>query len=311
MARTVTGTEMRLNKKVKTALDETRLLILGAQVLFGFQFNGMFQEAFGDLKLSLRLVLVTSLCLIILSFGLLIAPSMQHRLVERGEDTNRIHSATTALAGLALLPLALALGLDVFTAIERSFGATVGAPVGGLFFILAIAFWYALEIIVRENKSMHRKETEEATPLSAKVEQMLTEARVIIPGAQALLGFQLTVTLTRAFENLPFESKLAHAVALCCIALSIILLMAPAAVHRISFAGEDSPKFLAIGSWFVITGPLPLALGVALDTYVATARALESTVAAASIAGLTALLLVILWYAYPLFLRIRHRNGHP
>jgi hypothetical protein len=124
---------MRLSKKVKTALDETRLLILGAQVLFGFQFNGMFQEAFSDLNLPLRLVLLTSLCLLILTLGLLIAPSMQHRLVERGEDTNRIHAATTALAGFALLPLAMAFGLDVFTAIERPFGSTVGATVGGCF----------------------------------------------------------------------------------------------------------------------------------------------------------------------------------
>ena len=38
-----------LRKKVKTALDETRLLILGAQVLFGFQLNGVFQEAFAGL----------------------------------------------------------------------------------------------------------------------------------------------------------------------------------------------------------------------------------------------------------------------
>jgi hypothetical protein len=290
---------MRLSKKVKTALDETRLLILGAQVLFGFQFNGMFQEAFNDLNLPLRLVLVTSLCLLILTLGLLIAPSMQHRIVARGEDTNRIHSATTALAGFALLPLAIALGLDV--AIERSFGATIGATVGGVFFALAIAFWYAFEMLVRENRSMRRKEAEEATPLSAKVEQMLTEARVIIPGAQALLGFQLTVTLTRAFESLPYESKLAHALALCCIAL----LMATAAVHRISFAGEDSPRFLAIGSWFIIAGPFPLAVGVALDTYVATARALESAMAAPWIAGLTAMLLMLMWYAYPLLLRRR------
>jgi hypothetical protein len=35
---------MRLSKKVKTALDETRLLILGAQVLFGFQFKGIFKR---------------------------------------------------------------------------------------------------------------------------------------------------------------------------------------------------------------------------------------------------------------------------
>ena len=218
---------MKLSKKVKTALDETRLLILATQVLFGFQFNGIFQEVFSDLTLPLRLVMVTSLCLVIISLSLLITPSMQHRLVERGADTNRLHSATTTLAGLALLPLALALGLDVFTAVERSFGATVGATAGGLVLALAIVLWYLLEILLRENTLMPRSEAEAVTPISAKVEQMLTEARVIIPGAQALLGFQLAVTLTRAFESLPIESKLAHVAALCCIAVSIILLWQP------------------------------------------------------------------------------------
>jgi hypothetical protein len=66
---------------------------------------------------------------------------------------------------------------------------------------------------------------------------MLIEARVIIPGAQALLGIQLTVTLTRAFS---FESKLAHAATSCCIALSVILLMAPAACI---VAGKTQPTF--------------------------------------------------------------------
>jgi hypothetical protein len=35
---------MTLERKLKIALDEGRLLVLGAQVLFGFQFNGIFQE---------------------------------------------------------------------------------------------------------------------------------------------------------------------------------------------------------------------------------------------------------------------------
>ena len=34
---------MQLERKLKTALDESRLLILGAQVLFGFQFQSVFQ----------------------------------------------------------------------------------------------------------------------------------------------------------------------------------------------------------------------------------------------------------------------------
>ena len=34
---------MTLERQLKVPLDESRLLILGAQVLFGFQFNGIFQ----------------------------------------------------------------------------------------------------------------------------------------------------------------------------------------------------------------------------------------------------------------------------
>jgi hypothetical protein len=35
------------HRKVKTAMDETRLLILGAQILLGFHLNGAFQSGFG------------------------------------------------------------------------------------------------------------------------------------------------------------------------------------------------------------------------------------------------------------------------
>jgi hypothetical protein len=39
-----------LDKKLKTALDENRLLILGAQVLLGFQFECFFQDGFSELS---------------------------------------------------------------------------------------------------------------------------------------------------------------------------------------------------------------------------------------------------------------------
>src|SRR5262249_49154748 len=79
-----------LGRKVKTALDETRILILGAHVLLGFQLNGVFQEAFAGLSATTRLLGCLGQILMVISIGLLIAPSMQHRIVERGEDTNRI-----------------------------------------------------------------------------------------------------------------------------------------------------------------------------------------------------------------------------
>jgi hypothetical protein len=48
---------------------------------------------------------------------------------------------------------------------------------------------------------------DDETPLSAKIEYVLTEVRVVLPGVQALLGFQLVIVLTRAFEDLPFNDN--------------------------------------------------------------------------------------------------------
>jgi hypothetical protein len=38
----------KLDNKLKTALDETRLLFLGGQVLLGLQFQAFFQDGFFD-----------------------------------------------------------------------------------------------------------------------------------------------------------------------------------------------------------------------------------------------------------------------
>jgi hypothetical protein len=149
---------------------------------------------------------------------------------------------------------------------------------------------------------MSEENAVEGTPLSAKVDQLLTEARLIIPGAQALLGFQLTVTLTKAFSELPPESKLPHAAALCCIGLAVLLLMAPASLHRIAFGGEDGPQFVKV-SWFVVGAPLPLAFGIALDTYVAADRAVQSSTTAVALAAAAIGALLGAWYAYPIWRR--------
>jgi hypothetical protein len=147
------------------------------------------------------------------------------------------------------------------------------------------------------------QDEEKPTPLSTKIDQMLTEARVVLPGAQALLGFQLTVTLTNAFQHLPPSAKHAHAVALCCVGLAIVLLMTPAALHRIAFKGEESKSFLAMGSAFVMTAPLPLAIGIATDIYVAIGKAVESQKVGTA-AGVAAIcVLLILWYVQPLLIR--------
>jgi len=45
---------MELTKKIKLALDETRILILGAQILLGFQFRAVFSDRYEELSASLQ-----------------------------------------------------------------------------------------------------------------------------------------------------------------------------------------------------------------------------------------------------------------
>jgi hypothetical protein len=296
---------MTLERQLKIALDESRLLILGAQVLFGFQFNGIFQERFEQLPALERAFSCAGLTLIMLAIGLLIAPSMEHRIVERGQDSPRVLGLATLFAGLALAPIALALALDFYVAIGRMAGSRAAAATAAVFFILAMICWYALEFLIKR-KTPPMPEAK-PTPIDTQVEQLLTEARLIIPGAQALLGFQLAVTLTGAFEQLAADAKMIHAASLCCIGVAIILLMAPASLHRIAFGGQDDPDFVRIGSLFVVAAPVPLALGIALDTYVAAGRALESRTGGASLALGAVLLLSILWYGFPFWRRRQER----
>jgi hypothetical protein len=110
------------------------------------------------------------------------------------------------------------------------------------------------------------------TPLQVKIEQLLTEARVILPGAQALFGFQLAIVLTQAFEQLPKASIAVHAASLFLVALAVMMLMAPAPYHRIVYAGEDTEDMYRVGSALVTGAILPLGLGLAGNVYVVIAK---------------------------------------
>jgi hypothetical protein len=65
---------------LKTALDESRLLILGAQVLFGIQFEAVFRELFQFISPMGQVVHCASLMFLLLTISGLIAPSMMHRV---------------------------------------------------------------------------------------------------------------------------------------------------------------------------------------------------------------------------------------
>jgi uncharacterized protein DUF6328 len=306
---------MNLPEKVKTALEETRILILGAQILLGFGFRGVFAERFDALPLYARYADAVGLALLVCTVGLLIAPGPYHRLVEEGRDSGRLHRFATIVAEAALLPFGLALGIGLFVGVQGIFqdGAVslaAGAAGGGL----ALVLWYGLPQLrkssVGEKERMitrDQRDERSETSLHVKIEQLLTEARVVLPGAQALFGFQLAIVLTRAFEQLPRTSMAVHAASLLLVALAIVMLMAPAPYHRIVYAGEDTEDLYRVGSALVTGATFPLGLGMAGDVYVVIAKISGSVVIALASGGSGFALLTLLWYVYPIIVA-RHRR---
>lgn len=134
-----------LSAKVKTALDESRTLILGAQILLGLQFHSVFQERFEALPHEDRILSAIALALMFTSVATLITPSAFHRIAEQGTSTTRIKDITGKLAAIALLPFAVTLGIDLDITLNQAFSSRMIAKAAGeLFMVLAIAGWYGV-----------------------------------------------------------------------------------------------------------------------------------------------------------------------
>jgi hypothetical protein len=174
---------------------------------------------------------------------------------------------------------------------------------GGALAGTGIFLLYGLGFALRKTPKSPPPEGE--TSLKTKIEQLLTEARVMIPGGQALLGFQFVATLTKAFETLPQAIKWVHAAALAAVALSVLLLMTPAALHRLAFHGEDDPQFFETASRLVVAAALPLALGISGDIAVVGYKITESGWVSFTLAGAAAIVFLAGWYVYPLLSRKR------
>ena len=79
-----------IETRLKDLLDETRLAMLGTQLLLGLQYRAAFADAFNDLPPSLVALNGLALLLIIAAAVFLLAVPALHPITERGHATNFI-----------------------------------------------------------------------------------------------------------------------------------------------------------------------------------------------------------------------------
>lgn len=103
---------------------------------------------------------------------------------------------------------------------------------------------------------------------------ILEECRVLAVGVQALLGFQLLSILTPAlYERLDQTLRMVHLSGIVLVVVSMFLLLAPAAYHRLAESSLVSAEFIDSAASLLGWAMATLRLGLVLEVYTA-ARAL-------------------------------------
>jgi hypothetical protein len=131
-----------------------------------------------------------------------------------------------------------------------------------------------------------------------EMRNIIEEARCILPGLQAVFGFQTIAVFNERFNDLALYAQACHMVGLALMVIAMALLMTPAVYYRAQHGYATS--VMAKVSRKAIRGALmPLALGLSLDmlTVVSLATDMLSLSIAAAVASL--LLFVGLWYLIP------------
>ncbi|MDB6035794.1 MAG: hypothetical protein JWM16_6132 [Verrucomicrobiales bacterium] len=139
----------------------------------------------------------------------------------------------------------------------------------------------------------------EKLPLSKSALYILEESRMVLPGIQALFGFQLIAVFNDGFDKKlgPGDQKW-HLLAIALVVLSAGLIMTPAAYHRQTSPREVTEAFIRIATRFLLCGMLPLAMGVSIDFYLIAKIILHDAFSLPLALALFAIL-TALWFALP------------
>jgi hypothetical protein len=295
--------------RVKDLLDETRLAMLGAQLLVGLQYRAAFLPGFKRLPEPLQMLDCVALLSILITAGLLLSTPSFHQIAEAGHATTRFIERASIVLQLALLPLAITLGIDAAIGIEPVAGGSIAGLVAAGFVACAILVWHAVPIQAAKGRARRECDMEDKQQsLETRIGQALTELRVVLPGAQALFGFQASAVLTDSFHTLSQLSRTLHLLSMGLVVVAIIQLIAPAAYHRIATNGNAEEGVLHYMVSMILTAEGLIALALVGDAYVTISMITDNPLLALTLSLALVVCFGVLLYAAPIAARYHRRR---
>lgn len=145
----------------------------------------------------------------------------------------------------------------------------------------------------------HRDEVSQES-LEQEATFILDESRMVLPGIQALFGFQLIAVFNQGFtEKLTEFEQVLHLLAFALVAVATALIITPAAYHRQVEREQISEYFVRLASRLLTVALVFLLAGTSLDAYLVARVITDAPGASAAVAAALALVFIGLWFVFP------------
>jgi hypothetical protein len=147
------------------------------------------------------------------------------------------------------------------------------------------------------------RDAEDQERLNRQLLELLNELRVAMPGVQVLFGFLLAVPFQQRFETVDDVQRTTYAVTLVAAAVATAFLIAPSAMHRVTFHQGQKPAVIRIGTRQFLAGLVALAVAM-LGAVTLTLDFLFQSPTPVVIVGALAVLYLWLWFGHGIWRRL-------
>lgn len=154
--------------------------------------------------------------------------------------------------------------------------------------------------IFDENEVRRRQEDDDED--DGDFSDMLSEMRILLPGAQMLTAFLIILPFNGGFARIVHSEKLLFLATFVLSLTSLVLLSAPAVQHRIMRPLKDRARFKRVATKLMVSGSLTLAIALVLGTDLVISEVFGAKVGLIT-SGLVALLILVVWWWMPRYLK--------
>lgn len=137
---------------------------------------------------------------------------------------------------------------------------------------------------------------------------LLDELRILLPSAQLLTTFLITLPFIPGFSKIVHFEKWVFIATFLCSVASLVLLSAPATQHRLMWPLKDRVAFKRFASLEILAGGAMLSLALILGTNLVISEVFGANAGIVA-AGSMGLLIGFFWWLFPVVLKNRGTSG--